>query len=178
MVDLRDEDDGTPLLKDRYIDSLDIHPSLLALLGRAVVFWAHIETLEAEFLAYLLGGDPDAIHGLAHHVRGSAMTECLRTLSAGRFISEASAARVDELLNRLESLRAELDAYVRGMWRAGPEPITATVRTVRPGRRDIREDELVTADGLKKLLEGVAKLHRDFTKLNEQLSFAPGSARG
>ena len=163
----------SPVASDSYIDALEIHPSLLALLGRVVAHWSYVETLESDFLAYLVDGNPIALRGITRHCSAGAVTDWVRILATHRFTGDAMAGRMRDLFERIERTRAERNAYVQGLWRAGPEPVTALVRTVRRDRQELIGDELVAPDDLKNLLKVIAEIHDDLAAFGRQLGFHP-----
>ena len=121
--------------------------------------------------AFLLHADPGLSHVVTANVSGSTMTDWIRTLVPIRFTNAETQDNIRDLLNRVDETRAERNAFVHGIWTAGPEPGTAFVSTIRWDRREIMTNRLVGADDLSGLLEGIREVYDELVWLGRKAGF-------
>ena len=152
-------------------DPLGIDPTLYEALGRAIARWSYVEHILAEFLSFLVQGDPGRMYVITQNVAGSTITDWARVLSRMTFKHEETLEAFKRLFTSIDDARSERNAYVHGLWKVGPEPGTATVTTVRWERKEVIKMELVTQGDLAGLLERANEIHEELALLGFKLGF-------
>jgi hypothetical protein len=154
-------------------DPLGVDPALYEALGRVIARWSYVEQILAEFLSFLVQGEPGRMYVIIQNIAGSTITDWARVLSRMTFTNEETLDNLKRLFTSIDETRSERNAYVHGLWKAGPEPLTATVTTVRWERNEVIKMELVTQDDLTTLLERTSEIYAEIAFLGGKLGFHP-----
>ena len=138
------------------LPDLGIDPSLLALTGRIITQWSYAEASLSHLVAFLTGAQPHLLHMVTQDVSASSLVGWARSLVRALVPSNSpDHARLLALLGECDSVRADRNNLVHGMWKPGTEPGTAVVRTIKTDRSDIILDALWTRHDLMDLLNRV-----------------------
>lgn len=156
----------------------DIEPEFFDWLGRIVTRWSYTEALIAEFFAFLLNASPGYIYILTQSVSNSTVIGWVRNALSLRIADEAVTKMITDLLNRVDTVRAERNVLVHGLWAthlSGTE--TIAIQTVRYGRSEIVKVELVTLTDLKDTYEEIGDIIGVFQVFHSALHFTTKSQR-
>jgi hypothetical protein len=152
-------------------DPRDVSPQLIAGLGMIVSQWAYVEAYEGEFLSFLTDADPGAMYTITQSVSGATLTDWLRVLSQVRFSNSNMVDNLSKLFTKIDETRADRNAFVHGLWKAGPENGTAIVQTIRWDRREVIRQELVTVADLNEIIERILEVIAELQMLAKSLGF-------
>ena len=124
--------------------------------GRIITQWSYAEASLSHLVAFLTGAQPHLLHMVTQDVSASSLVGWARSLVRALVPSNSpDHARLLALLGECDSVRADRNNLVHGMWKPGTEPGTAVVRTIKTDRSDIILDALWTSHDLTDLLNRV-----------------------
>lgn len=149
----------------------DLSPRIYEQIGRVMARWAEIDMLLGQFFAWVLHADSGMALIVTQGVSSGTITDWLRTLIPLRFTHDETRNRILALLNRIDDLRADRNAYAHGVWRHGPEEDTAILDTVRWERSEIIRGELVTVQDATELVGHIFDTRQELLFLGDQLGF-------
>ncbi len=149
----------------------DIDRILYDRLGQVTVHWTQVEMILGEFLSFLVQGNPGLLYVITQNVAGSTITDWCRVLCEMRIEPDGWRKELKELFVELDDARKQRNVYIHGLWKKGPEPATALVRTVRWERREVLKDELVTVGDLESLLERTNELFATLLQVGLRMGF-------
>jgi hypothetical protein len=135
-----------------------IYSDLLTGLGRVVVAWAYVESLEGLLLSYLLQGEPARMFVVTQNVSGSTVTGWIRTLLTIPLVQKSGIGDLADMLQEIDDVRGERNRLVHGLWSPGGEPMAAAIQTIRWDRAAVVKTELVTVADLNDLLHRAESL--------------------
>jgi hypothetical protein len=128
-----------------------ISPVILQALGGAIVSYARVEALLAEFLSHLLDANKGAMYVLNQDVASATQLKWIRALVNDKYHREDVRAALSDLFARIDNARIERNSLVHGVWTPGAEPATALVQTVKLDRPEMIRNELITVPDIDDL---------------------------
>ena len=140
-------------------------------LGQVTVHWTQVEMILGEFLSYLVEGNAGSLYVITQNVAGSTVSDWCRVLCEMRFQDGPTRKALKEMFLEADDARKQRNIYIHGLWRKGPEPKTALVRTVRWDRAEVLKDELVTVGDLESLLRRSDELFLTLHGIGVRLGF-------
>jgi hypothetical protein len=146
-------------------NSYNIPIGLIARLGLIITRCAWIDEILGHILTKFLGANRGPMYVITQNVSASTITDWLRTLAPLHLETEDLRTEFATLLVNADEVRAERNALAHGLWREGPEPMTALVQTIRLNRAEIIREELHTESDLDDLVQ------RCTETLSEALAF-------
>ena len=158
-----------------------IHSELLTTLGRIVVAWAYVESLEGLFLSYLLQSEPARTLVVTQNVSGSTITDWIRTLLQIPLVQKSGIGDLTNLLREIDDVRGDRNRLIHGLWSPGDQLGAVEVQTIRWDRTAVIKTELVTGEDLLELHHRAKHLVVELRGLGNRLGFhksvAPAVAR-
>jgi hypothetical protein len=149
-----------------------IDPELRERLGQIVIRWASADSWISALLATIAHADPGAMTLITNNVSASTQSRWIRGLLAFRKNEAVAGARVKELLQRADELRARRNELIHGLWDSTDcEPRTAKVQTINLERSEPLRERLVTVEELDQLVVQIDDWIADYVKLGRELGF-------
>ena len=140
-------------------------------IGKIAAEWSWIEKLLAEMVAHFCVAEPGAMYVITNTVSGATMTDWLRTLTKIKVKDALSEKTITDLLAEIDTVRAERNAYVHGLWVAHGEAGFATVQTFNWDRREVVQTALCSTADLDGVIEHIATLQLMLGNLGIKLGF-------
>lgn len=128
--------------------------ALMMGLGTVIARWAYVDQLMAEFLSFLVQGNPALMYVVTNNVSASTVSEWIRTLLRVRYVNSEPPSEIMALLTTVDELRSERNALAHGLW-TPHSPEAAEVQTVRWERSEVIKIELVTKADLEHLAQDI-----------------------
>jgi hypothetical protein len=157
-----------------------VDPELTEAVGRVVIRWSSLEYWISLLLATLLKADHGGMMIVTNNIPVSTQSRWLRALMARHEHEAEHNARVVDLLNRADDLRAERNEVVHGIWdTTSCEPHTALIQTVNLERAEVIRERLITLHDLNQLVIEIDQWIADYIELGRELGFPrrPGETK-
>lgn len=149
----------------------DPDPGIYQRIGQVTSEWAWIKLILGETLAHFCHADPGAMYVITQNASSASITDWLRTLTQIQVKDAPSAEVILSLLKQIDDVRAERNIVVHGTWRAGDDPTTAWVQTLRWERREVVRDELWSIGDLDDLIGEMSDLQARLAELGVSMGF-------
>ena len=138
--------------------SREIEPELLQQLGLVIVRWSLIEAWVNDLFVAMTEADAASMIVVTTNVSQSSITGWIRTLLDVRQTPPDLAEEIRDVLNEVDEIRNERNAFVHGLWFTTGPSNSAIVQSTRLERREMVQDVVVTEADLRDMVSRIVHL--------------------